>query len=190
MEENKLEEWFQYDETSPSYLRWISSRWSGCGYGVEHVSAGQIAGCQDSKGQYQVNIDNKNIMVHRVIWQLFNGEIPEGFVIDHIDGNGSKNHIDNLRCVPPELNARNLKKYKTNSSGICGVSLLRNKTKDGYNLYWSAKWAGLQGQQINKRFPVLKHGYDVAFKLACEYRLKMITELNELGAGYTERHGT
>jgi hypothetical protein len=39
-------------------------------------------------------------------------------------------------------------------------------------------------------FSISKLGNDEAFRQACEYRAKMIAELNEQGANYTERHGT
>jgi hypothetical protein len=35
----------------------------------------------------------------------------------------------------------------------------------------------------------LGYGNDFAFELACNYRDKMIEDLNKAGAGYTERHG-
>ena len=183
-------DYFIYDETSPSCLRWKVSRRSGNGSGIEHVKAGQVAGCPDSKGQYQVNLNGTNTMCHRIIWEMTEGPIPGGYIIDHRDGNGSDNKFPNLRCIESYLNARNMKMYETNSSGVCGVSLLRNKTVNRENLYWSAKWADLDGNQVNKRFSVLRYGNDEAFRLACEYRAKMIAELNEQGAGYTERHGT
>ena len=186
---SKWLEYFYYDETSPSFLRWKVSRWSGNGLGIEHVVANQVAGCQDSKGQYQVNIEGKNIMAHRVIWELLREEIPIDFIIDHKNGNGTYNQIDNLRCIPSYLNARNMKKYATNSSGVCGVSLLANKTAKGINFYWSAKWTDADKKQVNKRYSVAQYGNEEAFRLACEYRAKMIEELNAQGAGYTEDHG-
>ena len=186
---SKWDEWFYYDETSVSFLRWKVSRWSGNGNEVEHIVAGQVAGCQDSKGQYQVNVDGKSTMVHRVIWELLCSEIPEGFIIDHKNGDGTYNQVENLRCIPSYLNARNMKRYATNSSGVCGVSLLTNKTAKGTNSYWSAKWADRDGRQVNKRFSVARYGDEEAFRLACEYRTKMIKELNAQGAGYTDDHG-
>ena len=185
----KWSDYFTYDETSSSCLRWKVSRWSGNGMGIEHIKSGQEAGCMDSKFQYQVNLDGVNTQAHRIIWELLVEPIPPKFVIDHINGNGSDNKVSNLRCIRNQFNARNAKKNALNTSGVCGVSLLTNKTCNGPNSYWTAAWASLDGSRNNKRFPISKYGNDEAFRLACDYRARMITELNLQGAGYTETHG-
>lgn len=38
-------------------------------------------------------------MVHRLIWSMFYGEIPDEMVIDHKDNNPSNNKITNLQCL-------------------------------------------------------------------------------------------
>ena len=42
---------------------------------------------------------NKKFLVHRVVWESFNGEIPKGMDVDHIDGNGNNNALDNLQIL-------------------------------------------------------------------------------------------
>ena len=37
--------------------------------------------------------------LHRVVWSYCNGEIPDGYVIHHIDENKANNHIKNLQCL-------------------------------------------------------------------------------------------
>lgn len=41
-----------------------------------------------------------NYFVHRLVYETFVGEIPEGMTIDHIDGNKLNNHITNLQLLP------------------------------------------------------------------------------------------
>ena len=47
-----------------------------------------------TNGYSRIRINNKNIQAHRWVWELVNGQIPEGFVIDHI--------CRNRKCVLPE----------------------------------------------------------------------------------------
>ena len=49
----------------------------------------------------------KNYRVYRLVYLTFIGKIPEGMVIDHIDGNTSNNSVDNLRCVTLSQNRQN-----------------------------------------------------------------------------------
>ena len=58
-------------------------------------------------GYEYVSIDGKSKIAHRLIWQVFNGEIPEGMEIDHINTDRLDNRLDNLRLVTPSENKRN-----------------------------------------------------------------------------------
>ena len=54
-----------------------------------------------------------NLSCARLAWVLFYGEaIPEGLVIDHINGDPSDNRIVNLRLVTQKDNARNCRRKK------------------------------------------------------------------------------
>ena len=46
-----------------------------------------------------------NRFVHRLVYEAWVGEIPEGMTVDHIDGDKSNNHYTNLRLLTPEDNA-------------------------------------------------------------------------------------
>ena len=38
--------------------------------------------------------------LHRAVWEHFNGPIPEGYHVHHIDGDRTNNQIDNLALMP------------------------------------------------------------------------------------------
>ena len=96
----------------------------------------------------------------------------------------------NMKWAHVEQQARNKRKKVTNTSGVTGVQFYHSG-KENHTTYAVATWysLGSSGKFESKKFSVRKNGLLPAFKLACEYRLKMIEELNAQGAGYTSNHG-
>jgi len=77
---------------------------------------------QSKKGYFQVrlfqpkgegDVLGKLYYIHRLVWQTFKGNIPEGKQIDHIDSDTTNNNIDNLQVLTPRKNMDkfNLKKW-------------------------------------------------------------------------------
>lgn len=64
-------------------------------------------GSIDGAGYYTTEIQNKSWKIHRIIYIMFYGDIPEGFWIDHINGIKTDNRIENLRMVTPTQNFLN-----------------------------------------------------------------------------------
>lgn len=85
------------------------------------VHVGMRAGTVTSQWYESVRIGGKKHQSHRIAWCLHNGEVPDGMVIDHIDGNKLNNKIENLRVVTTSENLFNAKMAKNNKSGITGV---------------------------------------------------------------------
>lgn len=175
-------EYVFYDETSPSCLRWKVDVKSGRGYTKIIIKAGDVVGTKE-KGYWHCQINNRRIYNHKVVWLLHHSSDTNA-IIDHINGDKFDNRISNLRSVDKHTNMRNLKKFCTNKSGVTGVNFSKTDNR------WRAEWRDLDGRNTSKSFSVKKYGYEEAFKLACEYRQKMIDELNLQNAGYTSRHGT
>ena len=80
----------------------------------------------------------KHEFVHRSIWKAFNGDIPEGYTINHIDCNKENNNLDNLECISFYENYKHFmktNKYKikcaNHSNFMIGENIRRklNKTK-------------------------------------------------------------
>ncbi len=75
--------------------------------------------------------DNKPyaFKVHRLVWELHVGPIPENMKIDHIDGNSTNNHISNLRICTQQQNMHN-RISKSKYTKFKGVNLDR-RMKEG-----------------------------------------------------------
>lgn len=70
-----------------------------------------LVGSENGKGycQHQIKINNrvKSYYTARLIYEAFNGKIPEGLEIDHIDGDPRNNKLENLRAVTHKENMNN-----------------------------------------------------------------------------------
>ena len=65
----------------------------------------------------------KTHQAHRIVWQLHNGQIPDGLQIDHINGIKDDNRIENLRLDVNKENPQNISEPQcNNTSGYLGVS--------------------------------------------------------------------
>lgn len=48
----------------------------------------------------------KRTLLHRDVYEFYNGEIPEGYDIHHIDEDKTNNKIENLMCLPKSEHTR------------------------------------------------------------------------------------
>lgn len=184
-------DYFYYDETSPSHIRWVVDRFSGRFGNRRMVSKGDSAGYLRKDGYYAVKLENKVYKVHRIIFELKSGDKLDDMVIDHIDGDKSNNKFTNLRKTSQKQNKRNTTLRCDNNTGKTGVYLAKSHNKRLNKCYttYVAAWLDPDGALKTKSFSVNKYGEADAYWLACEYRDGMIEKLNALGAGYTDRHG-
>lgn len=61
----------------------------------------------DDVGYKSCCLDGVNYRIHRLKYEAFVGEIPEGMVVDHINRNRLDNRLDNLRLVYQPMNIKN-----------------------------------------------------------------------------------
>lgn len=61
-------------------------------------------------GYVRYNLKGKLYSAHRLVYETFVGPIPQGMVIDHINGIKDDNRLENLRCISQSENAINAQK--------------------------------------------------------------------------------
>lgn len=85
------------------------------------IVVGRQVGSLAKTGYLETQVNGVRILVHRMVWELMNGEIPLGYQIDHINGVRTDNRLSNLRVVSPSGNSMNSAMRSNNTSGHVGV---------------------------------------------------------------------
>jgi hypothetical protein len=129
--------------------------------------------CSYGYGGVHVPRTRKTVPFHHLITLLRGIEIPEGSVIDHIDGDSDNNSRGNIRVTTQAMNTRNRKKHGNNTSGFTGISW--NKKADCFivrkHLNGTRVYGG-SAKTLEEAIPLL-------------HNLEKLSYEN----GYTTRHG-
>ena len=91
-------------------------------------------GILQKSGYVYISINYKQCLAHRIIWEAFNGKIPDGMQIDHFNTIRNDNRLDNLRLVSNKENANNPLTKKHMSEGNKGKSYHLRKKVIYYNI--------------------------------------------------------
>lgn len=100
-------------------------------------------------------------------------DIPEGCVIDHINGDYLNNTKENLRVVTTAINTRNSKMKKNNTSGYTGISYDKKAKLYTIRKYYNGKRVYKSARTLEEAIVILK-----------EMEKELIAN-----HGYSERHG-
>ena len=76
---------------------------------------------KNGRGYRDLYVNGKTHKLHRLVWQAFNGPIPEGVDIDHVNGQKPDNRLENLRLASCADNLRAYVKPLGGSSKYRGV---------------------------------------------------------------------
>lgn len=109
-------------EIGGSCLTWKTKRGSR--------AKGSMAGRVTNMGYWQVNVQGKHYMAHRLVWTLVNKAQPP-HMLDHIDGDKTNNRIENLRLAPRGQydNMQNKRAAQNSTSSLVGVSWHKSAQK-------------------------------------------------------------
>jgi len=87
----------------------------------------------DNRGYYRITLHKKGkekkFKLHRLVYEAYNGTIPDNMEIDHINNDKKNNNIDNLRLATRVENNCNRKVQKNNkSTGYKNITLTKYNT--------------------------------------------------------------
>jgi len=166
---------FKYTEESARCLIWLEDVKENSRV-LKRMKSNR-AGCINGAGYWIVGLNGKLYSVHRLVWTIIHGDIPEGLVINHINCNRSDNRINNLELVTSRQNSRRSKINKNgelstiNTSGVNGIQEEKtwNGTKTKLNYYARVCWKGYDFKLNRKSFAYSKYGKEEAWRLAIEF---------------------
>jgi hypothetical protein len=104
--------------------------------------AGDVAGGRNVHGYWQICIDYRVLLAHRLAWLYVTGQWPDG-QIDHVNGDKADNRFENLRVANNSENMRNRRRYSNNRSGLKGVSFSKVKNCFRASIQVDNKWKHL-----------------------------------------------
>lgn len=97
---------------------------------------------------------SKKKLVHRLVWQAFNGKIPQKLQVDHIDANKQNNRLDNLQLLTPSENVKKIYIDNPNYINKGGVKRRKIKCLNNDVIYNSIHQAG---RKLNLDFRHISH---------------------------------
>ena len=142
--------------------------------GVPGILAPGITG----SGYQHVELSNadrklRKHYVHRLVWEAFNGPIPEGLQINHKDENKTNNSLRNLEVVTPKQNAnygtRNIRIMKP----VAKIDIATGKILKEYSSLSCAikEYGGAVAKAVVGRY-----------KQAYGFKWKYLSDLNNLNS--------
>lgn len=118
-------------------------------------------------GYQSVTIKGQRHYLHRLMWELFYGEIPEGCIVTHNDGDKTNNQLTNLSlttqkgAVRKSINNGTAKPFS--KKGTINTTLIRERLESGVTDYagialeancsYQYVWLIAKGKRIAKENP-------------------------------------
>lgn len=131
-----------YRKAKPEWMFSSKQAWLAWNGKFANKPAGSIFRPTKARTRYiRVKLNGRSMYAHRILWEMLKGPIPKGMFIDHINGDGLDNRIDNLMLVNSADSAKNMPMQKKRTGKHHGVTESRSSGK------WEAR-IGVNGRKI------------------------------------------
>lgn len=107
-------------------------------------------------GYYHAHYGDKVKLLHRVVWEYYNGEIPSNYHVHHIDGNKDNNDISNLELIDSHehLSYHSKKKYAENKEVIDKhLAEIQELARAWHSSPEGRAWHSEHGKQVFENMP-------------------------------------
>ena len=129
-------------------------------------------------------IDGKRKCLHIYVWEYFNGPIPSGYQIHHIDEDKSHNDIDNLECLTlHDHMSLHSKEYQETEKAKERFARVREASKE-----WHKSEAGHDWHKDH--YEKVKDKLHVSREFTCEYCGKKFMSTNIVSKFCCNAHKT
>jgi len=147
-----LEKLFYYDPKTGRLYRKI-----GRGKQKAGTEAGWIHTRSDGRQCRRISLQGKYYSAHRLIYHMMNGySLRQDQQIDHIDGNGLNNRLDNLRVCTNQQNGQNRDANKNSKTGYKGVYVDKRRQKYYARIKHNGKTIYLRDSTGKKYFDTIE----------------------------------
>lgn len=149
----------------------ITVRRAKNGYFSRYKQHDKIVYYSNKNGYLMVHIPKtrRSITIALLLCLLRDIDVPEGYDVDHIDGNLNNNHRNNLRIVTRQINNRNRRKRSDNTSGITGIH-----------------WSTYHGHYIIRK--TIGNKRQSTSRKTLNEAMQVLAEFCALDKSYTKRH--
>lgn len=131
---------------------------------MKHIEFNGLIYTKDNKTGYYLNSTTRK-RLHRVVYEYYNGEIPKGYEIHHIDQNKENNDISNLKLVSKKEHIKIHKELLTEEQKQWKRNNLNEKARPE-----AIKWhKSKEGKEWHKEQYKKSLGNRKEIEFVCEY---------------------
>lgn len=126
----------------------------------------------NTTGYYHAHYGNTTKLLHRVVWEHFNGTIPEYYHVHHIDKNKDNNNISNLELIEchAHLSEHGKLNFEANRSKyLKHLDAIREKAKAWHCSLEGKEWHSKHAKLVAEGIPYVTN---ICEECGAEYKVK------------------